>query len=66
MADLGQWGFGEFTMKEFKGSLSSTNSNGAPGVDLVTCQMLENAGRAIQGFLLAFFNMCFQAPYTSW
>jgi hypothetical protein len=60
LTDRGEWGFEKFTMEEFKGSLSSTNSNGAPGVDLVTCQMLENAGEAFQGFLVAFFNKCFQ------
>ena len=59
LIDPGEWGYEPFTMKEFKDSLASTNSNGAPGVDFLTCQMFENAGNAFQLFLLNFYNVCF-------
>ena len=56
----GEWGFEPPTRKEIKDALHSFGKRGAPGVDLLTVEMLIEGGEAVLDFLFWFTKKCWE------
>jgi hypothetical protein len=59
-SDTGEWGHSKPLLKEMLEALSSMKQDGAPGIDLVTAQMLLMAGTSFHLVLLNFIHACWE------